>query len=199
MPPPAPGDDRDLVLQSHGTPSRNRPVQGTAPHARVEASGCYRGQREVASIRSTSSAAVVRRRRSFGLSGSSIAAERRHPSVAAGEQQRSAGVAGGDPDDPSVGLVGQAVDEAVGDHPGDRAGSSSVASRPSTVASAPIVRGPPKTRTDRADNRGADTPVARSSWANRRSRWSAAEWKSGRQFVVGGCNMAHGRYISCST
>ena len=46
---------------------------------------------------------------------------------------------------------------------------------PSMVARDPIVRGPPNTRTDSADNRGAETPVARSSCARRRKRWSVAE------------------------
>ncbi len=34
---------------------------------------------------------------------------------------------------------------------------------PSMPASAPIVRGPPKTSTDNADSRGGETPVALSS------------------------------------
>jgi hypothetical protein len=47
---------------------------------------------------------------------------------------------------------------------------------PSSPAKAPIVRDPPNTRTDNAERRGAERPVARSSCASRRRRWSAAEW-----------------------
>ena len=47
----------------------------------------------------------------------------------------------------------------------------------SAAASSPIVTGPPKTMTERADRRGAERPEALSSRRSLRSKWMAAEWR----------------------
>jgi len=46
----------------------------------------------------------------------------------------------------------------------------------SARARAPSVRGPPKTTTERAESRGAESPLASSSFRSCRSKWIAAEW-----------------------
>src|SRR5450759_4319367 len=46
----------------------------------------------------------------------------------------------------------------------------------SAVASWPRVMGPPKTTTESAESRGAESPLASSSLRRWRRRWIAAEW-----------------------
>ena len=120
-------------------------------------------------------AAESSRRRSFGVSGFSIAASvATRRSRPASKSERPVALASTMTTRRSAGSARRSTNPSAAIAATRRVIVGGVT--PSIAASAPIVRGPPKTRTDNAERRGAVTPVARSSCASRRKRWSAAEW-----------------------
>ena len=184
------GDDRDLVLQSHGTPSHIAYAKGTARAGRRGTRSSFVGRAQDLGVGEHLFDDLGRGRQPAPFLGRPRPDHRRERGDATVPSRATAAI--GPPrwryaDDPSVRLVRQAVDEAVRCHAGHESGHGRWRDALRGGQRADGSRTTEHQDGKRRQSRRRRSPATRSSWARRRSKWRDGSVEPCREGLVGGC------------